>query len=83
MMFGKITIRTKLLIPMFALTIILLFLGGMVIAYSYSQMQSLEKLNNKIILSRYISATLHSLQKKREDSLVDIWKTGVMDLKKI
>ncbi len=64
-MFERVTIKTKLLVPMFALTIVLLFLGGMVIAYSYSQMQSLEKLNNKIILSRYICATLHSLQKER------------------
>ncbi len=64
-MFGKITIKAKLLIPMLILTIILLFLSGMAITYSYSEMQSLEKLNNKITLSRYISATLHSLQKER------------------
>jgi PAS domain S-box-containing protein len=64
-MLNTISIKAKLLIPMFILTIILLFLGGMVIAYSYSQMQSLEKLNNKIVLSRYISATLHTLQKER------------------
>ncbi len=64
-MFKKISIKTKLLIPMFVVTLILLFLGGMVIFYSYSKMQSLEKLNQKIILSRYISATIHSLQKER------------------
>ena len=64
-MLNTISMKAKLLIPMFILTIILLFLGGMVIAYSYSQMQSLEKLNNKIVLSRYISATLHTLQKER------------------
>ncbi len=64
-MFGKITMKTRLLIPMLILTVILFVLGGMVIAYSYYHMKSLKDLNQKIILSRYISATLHSLQKER------------------
>ena len=64
-MLKNITTKTKLLIPMITLTVILFFLGGMVIAYSYFHMKSLKELNRKIILSRYISATLHSLQKER------------------
>ncbi len=64
-MFKSITAKTKLLIPMFILTVILFFLGSMAIFYSYSQMQSLQKLNSKIVLSRYIAKTLHSLQKER------------------
>ncbi len=64
-MFVNITIKNKLLIPMIILTIILFFLGGMVIYYSYTQMKSLEKLHKEILLSGYISATVHSLQKER------------------
>ena len=64
-MFVNITIKNKLLIPMIILTVILFFLGGMVIRYSYVQMKSLEKLHKEILLSGYISATIHSIQKER------------------
>jgi len=64
-MFKQITIKTKLLIPMFMLTVVLLFLGGMVIFYSYGKMQLFEELNEKMIFSRHIAAALHTLQKER------------------
>ncbi len=64
-MLQNITTKTKLLVPILILTIVLLFLGGMVIFYSYSKMQSLENLNKKIILSKHISSTIHALQKER------------------
>ena len=64
-MLTNITTRTKLIIPMILLTIILFFLSIAIIYFSYIQMHSLEQLNKKIILSSYIASTLHSLQKER------------------
>jgi len=64
-LFNKIPIKTKLLIPMLTLTVIMLFLGVMVRSSSYFQMQALEYLNDKVTLNKYITNTLHSLQKER------------------
>ena len=50
---------------MFVLAIILIFLGGMLIFSYYSQINSLNNLNKKIIFSAKIANTLHSLQKER------------------
>ncbi len=59
------TTKTKLLIPMFVLTAILILLGGMLIYSYYYKILSLNELNEKIIFSSKISDTLHSLQKER------------------
>ncbi len=64
-MFKPATIKTKLLILVFILTVIMLLLGGMLTFSYYSNIVSLNKLNKKIILSSRISDTLHSLQKER------------------
>ena len=64
-MFVNITARTKLIIPMIVLTVILFFLSMIIIYFSYFQIYSLEKLNKKIILSSYIASAVHSLQKER------------------
>jgi len=60
-----VKMKTKLLIPMFIITIILTYLGGMLFFSYYSKSASLDKLDKKIILSSKISDTLHSLQKER------------------
>ena len=64
-MFNKITLKTKLIIPIFAITTILLLLGFMLITSKYAQIISLEQLNNKVTLSAKISDMIHSLQKER------------------
>jgi PAS domain S-box-containing protein len=64
-MLQKITTKTKLIVPIVVLSFVLLFLGGLVISNSYTKMLSLETLNDKITLSKYLSQTLHSLQKER------------------
>ena len=64
-MISKIPLKTKLIIPIFLISAILLFLGGMLISSKYSQILSLEKLNKKIILSSKVSDIIHSLQKER------------------
>jgi PAS domain S-box-containing protein len=64
-MFSKISLKTKLIIPIFAITTILLLLGFMLITSKYSQILSLERLNYQIVLSSKISNLVHSLQKER------------------
>jgi methyl-accepting chemotaxis protein len=64
-MFSKISLKTKLIIPIFAITTILLLLGLMLITSKYSQILSLERLNYQIVLSSKISNLVHSLQKER------------------
>ncbi len=64
-MFNKISLKTKLIIPIFAITTILLLLGFMLITSKYSQIISFNQLNNKVILSAKVADILHSLQKER------------------
>jgi PAS domain S-box-containing protein len=64
-MFRQLSLKSKLLLPVFTLIIILLFLGAMIIIFNYSKIISLGELNEKIIFSNVISNTLHSLQKER------------------
>ena len=64
-MINNMTTKTKILIPMFILTSILIFIGGSVVFLNYSQSASLKKLNRSIVLGSKVSAILHSLQKER------------------
>ncbi len=64
-MFHSITTKTKILIPMFLLTFILILIGGVVTFINYSNISSLEKLNEKTIFSKQVSLVLHTLQKER------------------
>ena len=64
-MFKDLSVKTKLLIPTFSLIVILLFLGSMIIVFSYTKIVSLGALNEKILFGNIISDTLHSLQKER------------------
>jgi len=64
-MFNQISAKTKLLVPTFGLIIISIFLGSIIIYFTYSKIISLNELKNKIVLSNKISDVLHSLQKER------------------
>ena len=64
-MFHSITTKTKILIPMFLLTFILILIGGVVIFINYSNISSLQKLNEKTTFSEQVSIVLHTLQKER------------------
>ncbi len=64
-MFKTISLKTKLLIPIFSLVAILLLFGTIGIVGEYKKIISLSTLHNKVVLSNYISDTLHSLQKER------------------
>jgi len=61
----NIKLKTKLSILIFILTLVMIYLGGMLIFSYYTKISSLNKLNERIILSSKISDTLHSLQKER------------------
>jgi len=64
-MLESISLKSKLLIPVFVLIGILIFLGSVIILSNYNKIQSLNKLDEKVILSTVISDTLHSIQKER------------------
>jgi len=64
-MFQSLTTKNKILIPMFLLTAILIFIGGMVSYINYSKIVSLKILNKKILFSSKVSSVLHTLQKER------------------
>jgi len=64
-MFQSLTTKNKILIPMFLLTAILIFIGGMVSYINYSKIVSLKTLNKKILFSSKVSSVLHTLQKER------------------
>ena len=64
-MLKKIKLKTKLSILIFILTLVMIYLGGMLIFSYYTKISSLNKLNERIVLSSNISDTLHSLQKER------------------
>jgi len=57
--------KTKILIPMFILTAILLFIGSIITYTNYSKITSLEKLNEKIVLASRVATVLHTLQIER------------------
>ena len=57
--------KTKLLIPIFILVSVLIFLAAVIIQSYSSKINSLVALNEKISLSRNVSALIHSLQKER------------------
>jgi len=62
---NSLTTKTKILIPMFILTVILIFIGGSVTYINYSKINSLQKLQEKIFFSSKIATLLHSLQRER------------------
>jgi len=64
-MLDSLSLKSKLLIPVFGLVSILLFLGSIVILSNYTKIQSLNKLDKEITLSNIITKTLHSIQKER------------------
>jgi PAS domain S-box-containing protein len=64
-MFQTITTKTKILIPMFLLAIILLFISTIVIYLNYLRINTFESLHQKILFSEKVSDALHSLQKER------------------
>ena len=64
-MIQSISPKTKLIVPGFILATIIIFFGTIISVYQFKQIASLDKLNEKIILSNHISNTLHSLQKER------------------
>ncbi len=57
--------KTKILIPMFILTAILLFIGSTVTYSNYAKIVSLQKLNEKIVLATKVSSVLHTIQIER------------------
>jgi PAS domain S-box-containing protein len=57
--------KTKILIPMFLLTAILIFIGSVITYTNYEKIVSLQKLNAKIVLSSNVSALLHAIQNER------------------
>jgi len=64
-MFSRITLKSKLLIPTIAITIILFLLGTILIISQYKQRVNLVKLKDKVIVSSKISELVHSIQKER------------------
>jgi PAS domain S-box-containing protein len=64
-MLKMLTTKNKILIPMVILTLILMFIGGIVTYINYSKILSLKTLNNKILFSSEISTLLHTLQIER------------------
>ena len=64
-MFNRITLRSKLIIPTIAITIILFLLGAILIYTKYNERQCLVHQNEKIIVSAKISELVHSIQKER------------------
>jgi len=64
-MINFLTTKTKILIPMFILTAILIFIGGSVTYINYSKIDSLKQLKEKILFSSQVSALLHSIQRER------------------
>jgi len=64
-MITKLSTKTKILIPMFFLTAILLFIASLIIYTNYTKHLSLQELNKKILLSSKVSAALHTIQKER------------------
>ncbi len=64
-MIKTISLKTKLIVPGFVLVVIILLFGVIIASYQYNKISSLTQLHEKIILSNYISDTLHSLQKER------------------
>ena len=57
--------KTKILIPMFILTAILLFIGSLITYNNYSKIASLQKLKEKIVLASKVATILHTLQIER------------------
>jgi len=64
-MFNNIQTKTKILVPMFLLTSILIFIGAVITYTNYSNITSLQKLKEKIILSTKVSKVLHTIQIER------------------
>jgi PAS domain S-box-containing protein len=64
-MFSSITIKTKILIPMFLLATILTLISISIVSINYSKMSSLKALNEKVVFGSEVADTLHSLQKER------------------
>jgi len=63
--FYSIPTKTKILIPMFLLTAILLFIGSMITYNNYAKIASLQKLNEKIVLGAKVATILHTIQIER------------------
>ncbi len=72
----KLSNKKKLLIPIFGLIFMLFFLGSIIISSYYYKIISLQKLQEKILLSNLISKTIHSLQKERGLSSGYVAKRG-------
>jgi len=64
-MFRRITLKSKLIIPMSVITIILFLLGTLLIVSQYNQRNNLLELKDKVSLSFTISELVHSIQKER------------------
>ena len=64
-MFHPIQTKTKILVPMFLLTAIVLFIGAVITYSNYSKISSLRELEEKIILSSEVSKLLHTIQIER------------------
>ncbi len=64
-MLKKYSSKIKFLLPTFGLMTILIIFGAIIISSYYAKISSLDKLNEKIILSNTISNIIHSLQRER------------------
>ena len=65
MIFPKIPIKTKLLVPMLTMTLLLLYIGSSVSYINYNKLESLKKLRRQILLANQITSLIHSLQTER------------------
>ena len=72
----KYTLKTKLILPLALLTVILLLFGGYVIFDNYKKMTMLEMLDKKVSVSRQVAILVHSLQKERGLSSGFLQKDG-------
>jgi len=60
-----LTLKTKLLVPVFSLITVILFLSGLILMSSYPRIGAMNRLDQLIQLGDSASSLLHALQKER------------------
>jgi len=64
-MLNKLTLKSKLLIPIFGLISVIFLLATLIIIFNYKKTSSLSNLRDNVILSNYVSDTITSIQRER------------------